>query len=403
MATAPATKSLEHYEFKKQVEALKQFRGRGTELVSVYVTPGYQLSDIVGKLREEAGAATNIKSTATRKNVLGALEKIMQYLKTFKETPVNGMAVFAGNVSDTEGRPDIQLFSIMPPMPIVTQFYRCESQFVLEPLENLVNTTDTYGLVVMDGKEATVAVLVGKQIKVIKQIHSTAHAKTHKGGQSAARFGRLREEGIDFFQQRVGEAMDAFLNYKNLKGVIVGGPGPVKEDFLKERRYNYQLKVIGTVDTSYTDEYGLRELIEKSEDVLKEQEAFVEKQLVDKFLKEAVTNGKATYGYRMVLKAVESNQADRVLISENLKLFENAMTCSNCGKEKKLMSDEEDDSEECECNGKLRTTASRNLVKELEEACEKAGIPVELVSQDTSEGNEFRATFGGIGAFLRYK
>jgi len=124
---------------------------------------------------------------------------------------------------------------------------------------------------------------------------------------------------------------------------------------------------------------------------------------IDKFLKEAVTNGKATYGYRMVLKAVESNQAERVLISENLKLFENTLVCSNCGKEKKLMSDEEDDSEECECNGKLRTTASRNLIKELEEACEKANIPVELVSQDTWEGNEFRATFGGIGAFLRYK
>lgn len=171
------------YDFKKQIETLKKFRGRGTELVSVYITPGYPLSEIAGKLRDEYGQASNIKSKTTQKNVQGALERILNHLKIYKKTPENGIAIFAGNISEVEGRTDIQLFTLEPPMPLNTQFYRCESVFVTEPLEELADSTDTYGLVVMDGKEATVALLQGKKIKIIKQLNSTAHQKVSKGGQ----------------------------------------------------------------------------------------------------------------------------------------------------------------------------------------------------------------------------
>ena len=98
----PQQKSKEVYEFKKQLKALEGFRGRGTELISVYITPGYQISDITNKLKEEAGQATNIKSAGTRKNVIDALQKIMAYLRTFKEPPKTGMAVFCGNVSEVD-------------------------------------------------------------------------------------------------------------------------------------------------------------------------------------------------------------------------------------------------------------------------------------------------------------
>ncbi len=114
--------SKEQYEFKKKVKELKTFSGRGTELISVYVTPGYSLSDIAGKLRDEQGQASNIKSKATRQNVCDALEKILQYLKGFKQTPKNGIAIFCGNVSRIEGKPDLRLFGVEPPAPLGVQF-----------------------------------------------------------------------------------------------------------------------------------------------------------------------------------------------------------------------------------------------------------------------------------------
>ncbi|HLC38405.1 MAG TPA: hypothetical protein VJI71_03045, partial [Candidatus Norongarragalinales archaeon] len=156
------------YEFRKQLEALKKFQGRGTELISVYITPDYPVAEIVAKLRDEYGQASNIKSATTKKNVQAALEKIMHFLKGANKPPANGMAVFCGNVSSSEGKVDIEIYSVVPPMPVPVQFYRCESKFVLEPLEELLDVAGTYGLVVLDGKDCTVAVLRGKTVKVLK-------------------------------------------------------------------------------------------------------------------------------------------------------------------------------------------------------------------------------------------
>ncbi|MBI4361386.1 helix-turn-helix domain-containing protein [Candidatus Micrarchaeota archaeon] len=913
-----AEKSKALYEFRKQVKALKEYRGRGTELVTVYITPGYPIHEIASKLRDEYGQAGNIKSKTTQKNVQGALERILNHLKTFKKTPENGVALFAGNISEKEGRTDIQLFTIEPPMPLHTQFYRCESIFVTEPLEELSEKTDSYGLVVLDGKEATIAVLAGKKINVIKHVHTTAHQKVAKGGQciheselvtladgsivpileatekcdlasldfasqktlmancdavfrrqaqkayilttknpkttiqttpehvffvigsegiaekhvenlkvgdrlvsvreiaaplasyvrleaciplstptlnaagcntltmirqqrglrqkdvarsiqtdqmsvselergtanfkkerlarillfygldegkfyskyvvqkpliqfpetlnpplaqmlgyligdgthdgnrfifyepdrqcvlhykqlientfgvkckvkpkphrgyhelrayskylveaietlfpealdkkvprkvmqspsdvtaafakglfdaegsvgsgrvaiamankqvihvlhalllrqgiissvgpkkakhqpqyqlevndytslkrfaevigfshdrkqralyavlarktnrnytdqiplngrlvsrlakqmglrharfkglpgflngqrnisreifanrvlpvfktqlqrlsetqdledpktqeaqrileflektasgtvipailakktsvkptgqfidltipqtqnfivnglvvhnSAARYDRLHTEAVEYYYKRIGEAMDAFLNVKNFKGVIVGGPGPTKENFLKANAFNYQLNVLGTVDTGYTDEYGLRELLEKGQDLIAQQESVKEKQLIDRFMKEVSTNGLAAYGYTDIKQKLENHQLEALLVSEDLDLMQFDAVCSQCGKVRTVFGEKFEESE-CSCGGKYRLKSDTHASNALIEEAERQNVPVELISRDTAEGATFYATFKGLGAFLRYR
>ncbi len=357
------------YEFRKQLEALKKFQGRGTELISVYITPDYPVAEIVAKLRDEYGQASNIKSATTKKNVQAALEKIMHFLKGANKPPANGMAVFCGNVSSSEGKVDIEIYSVVPPMPVPVQFYRCESKFVLEPLEELLDVAGTYGLVVLDGKDCTVAVLKGKTVKVLKKLESTAHQKVHKGGQSAGRFQRLAEEGIEFYYKRIGEAMNAFLQQKNFKGVIVGGPGPAKDNFMKMKPFNYQLKVLGVVDTGYTDEYGLRELLEKSSELISEQEAIVEKKLLNEFLAEAAKGGLAAWGVENVTAMLQVKKAKMLIVTEGLEVLVDGI----------------------------------NVVADLISLAEQQGIEVAFVSEETPEGQQFRATFGGIGVFLRFR
>ncbi|MFQ5620399.1 MAG: peptide chain release factor 1, partial [Candidatus Nanoarchaeia archaeon] len=126
--------SKQRHELKKFIKHLAPFRGRGTELVSVYIPAGYQLSKIIQHLAEEQGTATNIKSTQTRKNVIDALERMIQHLKLFKGTPLNGLAVFSGNVSEREGQSDVQVWSIEPPLPVGLRLYRCDKDFKLETL-----------------------------------------------------------------------------------------------------------------------------------------------------------------------------------------------------------------------------------------------------------------------------
>ncbi len=388
------------YEFKKTVRKLSEYRGTGTQLVSVYIPAGYPIPEISAKLREEINQASNIKSKTTRTNVISALEKIVNYLKHFRKTPPNGIAIFCGNISQNPSKTDIQLFSVEPPYELKMSIYRCDSTFFLEPLQRMLSSKDAYGIVVLDGREATIAMLKGTEVHVLKRLNSTAHAKVRKGGQSARRYERLINESIEKYYKRVGEAMDeAFLN--KVKGVIIGGPGPTKDFFMKEKPFNYQIKVLGVVDTGYTDEYGVREVIEKSKEILAEQEAVKEQRLVEAFIKEVVKDGLATYGEHEVLKAIETHQASHVLVSEGLKDKVYIMKCIACGHTKKVR---DPNNVKCDkCGNEMVVEEEVPFVEEIIELCNQHNIKVDVISTNTAEGVQFLEGFGGLGAFLNYK
>ncbi|MEK6883970.1 MAG: hypothetical protein AABY22_30350, partial [Nanoarchaeota archaeon] len=109
--------------------------------------------------------------------------RIIRFLKSLNKTPENGLAIYCGNVSQVEGQNDIQIFSIEPPMPLNTRLYRCDKGFILEPLEEMLEVNEVYGLVVMDRKEATIGLLEGKRIKVLEHMTSGVPSKVRAGGQ----------------------------------------------------------------------------------------------------------------------------------------------------------------------------------------------------------------------------
>lgn len=397
--------SNEVYQFKKQLRKLKEFKGSGTELISVYIGTGSPLHDTTSKLREEMSQASNIKSKSTKTNVLGALERILQHFKIYKSTPEKGIAVFAGNVSDNPAKIDIELFSVEPPQKLSVSAYRCDSKFFLEPLERMSEITDAYGIVVLDGREATLAIVRGTQIDIVKRMNSTAHAKIRKGGQSARRFERLIEESIERYYTRVGEAMDEYF-LGRVKAVMVGGPGPTKEFFMKANTYNYQIKVLGVVDTGYTDEYGIREVLSKSEDLLSEQEAVKERAIIERFIKEVVKDGLAIYGETQVRDAIASNQVELILVSEGLTYERVAYQCGNCSEkqEKTVREGTAEERIKCiKCQFDSRLIEEEPLIEDLIDLARDSGIKVEVISTNTNEGAQFLQGFGGVGAFLRYK
>lgn len=392
------------YELRKALRKLKDYRGSGTELISVYIPAGSPIHDMGGKLREEMSQASNIKSKSTRTNVVGALERIIQHLKMYRTTPQNGIAIFCGNISDNPSKVDIELFSLEPPQPLQIGAYRCDSKFFLEPLDRIGETEDEYGLVVLDGREATLALMRGTNIRVVDRLNSTAHAKIRKGGQSARRYERLIEESIEKYYIRVGSSMDKhFLG--RIKGVIVGGPGPTKDFFMKASPFNYQIKVLGVVDTGYTDEYGLREVLAKSESILSEQEAVRERMIVERFIKEVAKDGLATYGARETLDAIASKQAESVLISEKLDYDIAEYACGSCGEKEYAISKEKAESKRkcAKCGGDSVLEREEPLLDYLIDRAKENDIKIEIISTNTVEGNQFFQGFAGAGAFLRYK
>ncbi len=401
------------YKMMRELKRLKSIRGSGTELISLYIPAGAQISDETNRLREESSSSSNIKSKTTRTNVQSAIEKIIQYLKLFRVTPPNGMAVFCGNISDTPGKDDIELFSMEPPFQLKVNLYRCDSTFLLGPIEAVVEAKDVYGLVVLDGREATIATLTGPQIRIVKKLNSTAHAKVRKGGQSAARYERIIEESIGEYYTRIGDSisdMFAAQDFK-IKGLIVGGPGPAKEGFVKSNTLNYRIKILGIYDTGYTEEYGLNELVEKAQDLLKEQEASEERKILERFIQEVSRGGLAAYGYANVKKALESRQADILILNNDLELYDVEYSCSACGKtvseqrnappKGKIYHSDVDKNEKC--NGSLNVTVASDALEVLIDLADKSGVDVKFVSSESSYGKQFLMGFTGVGAILRYK
>ncbi|MCK5624411.1 hypothetical protein KAI04_01050 [Candidatus Pacearchaeota archaeon] len=170
-------------ELESVVEELEKYRGRQTELITVYISSGYDVNAVQRQLEAEKSTAKNIKSTGTRKNVTEALDKIVRHLKSLKKTPENGLALFCGNVSKSEGQQDLQLWDIEPHMPIKVRLYRCDKEFVLDPLKEMLEVSEVFGLLVMDRKEATIGLLEGKRIEVLQKMTSGIPSKVRAGGQ----------------------------------------------------------------------------------------------------------------------------------------------------------------------------------------------------------------------------
>ncbi len=353
---------------KKLIRELHSYKAPHTEFVTVYIPEGYEMTKIIQHLAEEQGTASNIKSASTRKNVQSALERMIQHLRTFKRTPENGLAVFSGNVAAGEGKQDLRVWSLEPPVPLNTRIYRCDKNFVTNILEEMMVEHNVYGLVVLDRRDATIALLRGKTIIPLQKTHSEVPGKTKAGGQSAARYSRIREGAYKDHFKKISEYMkEQFLSLgNNLKGIIVGWPGITVHDFLNKDYLTGDIKkkIIGTRDLSYTDEFGLQELLDKSQDLLAEEEIAIEKKIMDWFFKVfRDTPRKITYGEKETIKALEMNAVDTLFLSEQI---------------------------------------SEDKIFELEEKAQKGGATVKIISTETREGVQLR-DLGGIAAVLRFE
>lgn len=409
-------KKTEQYKFKKMLDHLSSFKGRHTELVSLYISAGYEISKVAQQIRDEQGTASNIKSTATRKNVLGALEKVAQHLSLFKQTPPKGLVIFSGNISEREGVSNIQLFSFEPLEPLSVRIYRCDQEFVLDPLYDMLEVKEAYGLLIVERNEATVGLLKGKTVELADNMTSGVQGKTRAGGQSAHRFERLREAADHEFRKRIGEhANRIFLDQENLVGILVGGPGHTKNKFVEGDFLHHELKkkIIGMVDTSYNGEHGLRELVDRAKDILQNLELTQERAIVQQFLKQLVNDEPVTYGEKEVRHALQIGAVDTVLLSEGLDLYRITLVCEACDyQEEKTISEEnlrefKETLNEINCpqcgNTRLVIREEKEVIDEFTEMAEATGGNAELISTETEEGIQLMRAFGGIAALLRFR
>lgn len=485
-------------ELQELIDQLELIRGRHTELVSVLIPAGYNINVVTRQLESERSTADNIKSKQTRSNVTDALDRIIRELKLTKQTPPHGLALYCGNVSENEGNTDLQFWAVEPPKPLKIRSYRCDQVFLLDPLKEMLEVDEVYGLLVIDRQAAAIGLLEGNQIKVLQKLTSGVPGKIRAGGQclspdtliettegkkpikdiqigeeikalnienkeiiftkclnkwktnkpsiliktdgdeltcspnhtlfiskdnelietsaenlskdthllntsqqlilisniekggdvemidieteaknffannilvhnSSQRFHRITEGLAKDFFRRVAETMkDHFFELKKLKGILIGGPIPTKEEFLEEGQLVTKLKekVIAIKDLGYVDEHGLTLLVEASQEDIQQQELIKEKKIIENFMNTLGKNpSKAIYGLPKIRTALERGAVEKLLIAKHL---------------------------------------PKEEIAPLEKTAENIGAEVIFISKDHPDGDQFYNLTKGVGALLRF-
>jgi peptide chain release factor subunit 1 len=410
--------SVKLYKIRKTLEDLSEKSGRGTELITVYIPKGKQLHEIISTLQQEQGTADNIKSDLTRSHVVDSLGKVVQRLKLYKKTPERGLVMFCGALPPEEGGPlgseVVTVWEVDPPKDLNQYLYRCDDHFHVDILKDMLKDDNLIGFLAIDAKDAGWGLLYGDKIEVLGQTGSGVAGKHRQGGQSAKRFQKLREMELSYFYNRVAQTTrEYFIDIYPVKGLIISGPGPTKEDFINGNYLEYRLQnnIISTIDASYSGSEGIREAFAKSSDILGNFRLVEEKKLVEDLFREINGNsGKGSYGLQEVIEYLKNNVVKTLIITDDTNLNRVEGKCKRCQHiqeeivERPLVIPKKTEytNKPCpECNAMEVKANEQDIVDYLEILAAKTGTQLEVVSGSAEHGNML-ASLGKVGAILRY-
>ena len=411
--------SVKKYKITKMLNDLSKISGHGTELVTVYIPPRRPIYDVIAQLRNESGTASNIKSDLTKTHVQDALSKTMEQLKLYKETPENGLVIFCGAISTGKGigTEKIEIYTIIPPKPVQISLYRCDDHFWIDHIKEMLKDDKVIGIISIDTQETGLGILTGERWQAVETLTSGVAGKHRQGGQSARRFERLRDNELNEYYHRVADyAQKIFIDEYQVKGLVIGGPGPTKDTFIREEYLDYRLQnnIISILDTSYTGDEGIREIIDKvnEQGIMSEFRSMEEKKLVKKFMSEVYSGkGLGIYGMNDVVDKLKSGITDLIIVTDDINLIRLEFICNKCNNTFDKIVDHEHlvetkqnlNSNPCGvCSSTDYQVKEKDIIDYLEELSALSGTRLEIISSKTEEGAAIQS-LGKIGALLRFK
>ena len=349
-----------------------------------------------------------------RLSVLSAITSTQQRLKLYNKVPPNGLVVYCGEIITSEGKERKINIDFEPFKPINTSLYLCDNKFHTESLSELLESDQKFGFIVMDGNGSLFGTLSGNTREVLQKLSVDLPKKHGRGGQSALRFARLREEKRHNYVRKIAElAVQNFItNDKiNVAGLILAGSADFKNDLNQSDLFDQRLqsKVIKVVDVSYGGENGFNQAIELASETLSNVKFVQEKKLIGKYFEEiSQDTGRICYGVDDTLKALELGAVEVLIVYENLEMNRWLLKTAS-GSEVAIYTTKQQEENQRELFVDKETGLEMEVVEQssflewLAESYKDFGATLEFVSDRSSEGNQFVKGFGGVGGLLRYK
>jgi len=414
MSQDVAEQNIQMWKVKKLIKSLDSARGAGTSMISLIIPPKDQISRASAMLTQEYGTASNIKSRVNRLSVLAAITSTQQRLKLYSRVPPNGLVLFVGTILTDEGKEKKVSFDFEPHKPINTSLYLCDNKFHTEALSELLESDSRFGFIVMDGNGTLFGTLAGNTREVVHKFTVDLPKKHGRGGQSALRFSRLRDEKRHNYVRKVAElAVQHFISNDkvNVSGLILAGSADFKTELSQSDMFDQRLaaKIIKVVDVSYGGENGFNQAIELAAESLANVKFVQEKKLIQKYFDEiSQDTGRYCFGVDDTLKALELGAVETLIVWENLDITRHVLR-NAAGEEiivhvnKEQGKDREKFMDKSTGTEMEQVAEPSSLLEWFAEKYKEFGANLEFVTNRSQEGAQFVKGFGGIGGMLRYK
>ncbi|CAB75769.1 Translation release factor eRF1 [Schizosaccharomyces pombe] len=411
-----AEKAIEIWKIRRLVKQLINCHGNGTSMITLIIPPGEQISRYSNMLAEEYGTASNIKSRVNRLSVLSAITSTRERLKLYNKVPDNGLVIYCGEVI-MEGNKTRKLnIDFEPFKPINTSQYLCDNKFHTEALAELLESDQRFGFIVMDGHQTLYGVVSGSAREVLQRFTVDLPKKHGRGGQSALRFARLRDEKRHNYVRKVAEgAVQHFItdDKPNVAGIVLAGSADFKTELGQSDLFDQRLqsRIIKTVDVSYGGDAGFNQAIELAADTLSNVKYVQEKKLIQRFFDEiSLDSGKYCFGVVDTMNALQEGAVETLLCFADLDMIRYEFKNSEGNPVITYMTKEQEEKDSTnsflldkDTGAEMELVSSMLLSEWLAEHYKDYGANLEFVSDRSQEGMQFVKGFGGIGAVMRYQ
>merc|ERR1711977_226315 len=228
-----AEKNIEQWKIRRLIKSLEEARGNGTSMISLILPPKDDIARANKMLGDEFGTAQNIKSRVNRLSVLSAIKSTQERLKLYNRVPPNGLVLYCGTILTEDGKEKKVTIDFEPFKPINTSLYLCDNKFHTEALNDLLQSDDRFGFIVMDGNGCLYGTISGNTREILHKFSVELPKKHGRGGQSALRFARLRLEKRHNYLRKVAElaTLSFITNDKpNVQGLVIAGLADFKDE-----------------------------------------------------------------------------------------------------------------------------------------------------------------------------
>jgi peptide chain release factor subunit 1 len=201
-----------------------------------------------------------------------------------------------------------------------------------------------------------------------------------KGGQSQARFQRLRQGAIHRFLKEVIEALEQVADEQ----IILAGPGQTKKQFQELLPKHLSEKIVDVIDVDIDEEHRI---LAESLQIISKKETEASSHAVERLRAEILQDGLSVYGYEDTIHAVKNGQVEVLILEKDF--HQKGWICETCQLVKPGNSRT--------CPICYNPTSEADVLEEILEFAERTDARIEFTD------DELIRELGHVGALLRYK